>query len=229
MAILEAEQVSKDYASGESRLTVLKEVSFQLEAGSSCAIIGPSGSGKTTLLGLCAGLDVPSEGKVILDGKELQALTENERAALRRERTGFIFQSFQLMPSLTALENLILPLELLGQKPSAEEAANLLGRVGLKDRVDHYPLQLSGGEQQRVAIARAFIHRPAVLFADEPTGNLDAETSQTIVDMMFSLNREAGTALLMVTHDPDLARQANRTMTMAAGRLESVVENALSV
>jgi putative ABC transport system ATP-binding protein len=229
MAILKAEHVSKDYASGGGRLTVLKEVSFQLEPGSSCAIIGPSGSGKTTLLGLCAGLDVPSEGKVILDGKELQSLTENERAALRRERTGFIFQSFQLMPSLTALENVLLPLELLGQKPSADEAISLLDRVGLKDRVEHYPLQLSGGEQQRVAIARAFIHRPAVLFADEPTGNLDAETSQTIVDMMFALNREAGTALLMVTHDPDLARQANRTMTMAAGRLESVVENAASV
>ena len=228
MAILKAEHVSKDYASGEGRLTVLKEVSFQLEPGSSCAIIGPSGSGKTTLLGLCAGLDVPSEGKVILDGKELQSLTENERAALRRERTGFIFQSFQLMPSLTALENVLLPLELLGQKPSADEAISL-DRVGLKDRVEHYPLQLSGGEQQRVAIARAFIHRPAVLFADEPTGNLDAETSQTIVDMMFALNREAGTALLMVTHDPDLARQANRTMTMAAGRLESVVENAARV
>ena len=229
MAILEAQHVSKDYASGEGRLTVLKDVSFQLEAGSSCAIIGSSGSGKTTLLGLCAGLDVPSEGKVLLDKKELQSLTENERAKLRRERTGFIFQSFQLMPSLTALENVLLPLELLGQRPSSDEAVALLSRVGLKDRVEHYPLQLSGGEQQRVAIARAFIHRPAVLFADEPTGNLDAETSQTIVDMMFALNREAGTALLMVTHDLDLARQANRMMTMAAGSLESVIENPVSV
>lgn len=225
MPILEADQVSKDYASGEGRLTVLKDVSFQLDSGSSCAIIGPSGSGKTTLLGLCAGLDVPSAGKVLLDGRELQSLTENERAALRRERTGFIFQSFQLMPSLTALENVLLPLELLGQKPKSEEALALLERVGLKERAAHYPLQLSGGEQQRVAIARAFIHRPAILFADEPTGNLDAETSQVIVDMMFDLNREAGTALLMVTHDPDLARQANRTLTMAAGRLESVTVN----
>mgnify|MGYP003677118696 CR=1 FL=1 len=228
MSILQVDQVSKAYASGESNLTVLNEVSFELEAGSSCAVIGPSGSGKTTLLGLCAGLDVPSSGKVVLDGSELQSLSENGRAALRRERTGFIFQNFQLMPSLTAAENVLIPLELLGKKPSQSEAISLLERVGLEDRAHHYPLQLSGGEQQRVAIARAFIHRPAVLFADEPTGNLDASTSEKIAEMMFALNREAGTALLMVTHDPDLARQATRTLTMAAGRLVSVSDNSAS-
>ncbi|MGY8689358.1 MAG: ABC transporter ATP-binding protein, partial [Verrucomicrobiales bacterium] len=160
--------------------------------------------------------------------RELQTLSENGRAALRRERTGFIFQNFQLMPSLTAAENVLIPLELLGQKPSPGEAITLLERVGLKDRAHHYPLQLSGGEQQRVAIARAFIHRPAVLFADEPTGNLEASTSEMIVKMMFALNREAGTALLMVTHDPELARLASRTLTMAAGHLASVTENAAS-
>ena len=225
MSILQVDHVSKAYPSGESTLTVLTDVSFELKAGSSCVVIGPSGSGKTTLLGLCAGLDVPSSGHVVLDGRELQTLSENGRAALRRERTGFIFQNFQLMPSLTAAENVLIPLELLGRKPSPTEAITLLERVGLQDRAHHYPLQLSGGEQQRVAIARAFIHRPAILFADEPTGNLDASTSEIIIEMMFALNREAGTALLMVTHDPELARQAQRTLTMAAGRLASVTEN----
>ena len=220
MAILEAEHVSKDYASGESRLTVLKEVSFQLEAGSSCAIIGPSGSGKTTLLGLCAGLDVPSEGKVILDGKELQALTENERAALRRERTGFIFQSFQLMPSLTALENVILPLELLGQKPSAEEAANLLGRVGLKDRVDHYPLQLSGGEQQRVAIAKALVQKPKIMLADEPIASLDPANATLVMDSLRQINKEDGLTVLVNLHTLDTARAyCDRIIAMRNGRV----------
>ena len=225
MPILEVDQVSKVYPSGSRVLTVLQDVSFHLEEGASCAIVGPSGSGKTTLLGLCAGLDVPSQGQVSLDGKALQSLTEDERAQLRRERTGFIFQSFQLMPSLTALENVLLPLELIGQDPDTEKAMHLLERVGLADRSTHYPLQLSGGEQQRVAIARAFVHRPAILFADEPTGNLDAETSDAIVEMMFALNQEANTALLMVTHDPDLARQAHHTLRMAAGKLQAVEDN----
>lgn len=226
MSILEVSEVSKTYPSAEGSLTVVDHVSFTLDAGSSCAIIGPSGSGKTTLLGLCAGLDIPTTGRVILDGRELQTLSENERAALRRERTGFIFQNFQLMPSLTALENVLIPLELLGRRACWDEGQTLLERVGLGNRTHHYPLQLSGGEQQRVAIARAFIHRPAVLFADEPTGNLDAVTSGNIIEMLFDLNRDAGTALLMVTHDSDLARQATRTLTMSAGRLASTTENA---
>lgn len=225
MSILTVSDVRKTYHSGAGSLDVLHGVSFSLDAGASCAIIGPSGSGKTTLLGLCAGLDVPSSGSIVLDDHEWSALSEDERAALRRERTGFIFQNFQLMPSLTALENVLIPLELLGQNPSSQQALDILDRVGLADRAGHYPLQLSGGEQQRVAIARAFIHRPAILFADEPTGNLDAETSDHVVEMLFSLNREEGTALLMVTHDNYLAKLTQRTLTMSSGRLETVSDN----
>lgn len=225
MSILEVNEVRQTYPSGEGQLTVLDGVSFALAKGASAAIVGPSGSGKTTLLGLCAGLDTPHSGQVVLDGTPLHTLTENERAALRRRRTGFIFQNFQLMPSLTALENVLIPLELLGEKPSPSAALDLLDRVGLADRAHHYPLQLSGGEQQRVAIARAFIHQPAILFADEPTGNLDAETSDRVIDMLFSLNHDAETALLIVTHDPDLARLAQITLTMKAGRIVSTTEN----
>lgn len=226
MPILHVDQVSKVYPSGEGDLTVLENVSFQLDAGATCAIVGPSGSGKTTLLGLCAGLDVPTNGDVRLDDQALKDLNEDGRAALRRERTGFIFQNFQLMPSLTALENVLIPLELLGKRPQPPQALDLLERVGLKERATHYPSQMSGGEQQRVAIARAFIHQPALLFADEPTGNLDESTSHLIEDMLFELNREAGTALLLVTHDPELAKRTERTLTMAGGRLQSTTQNA---
>ncbi len=219
MPILSTQQVNKHFDSGGDLIHILKDVSFHLEAGRSCAIVGPSGSGKTTLLGLCAGLDTPSSGTVTLDGRELETLSEDGRAALRRERVGFIFQNFQLIPSLTALENVLVPLELLGRSASREQARALLAKVGLEDRGHHYPLQLSGGEQQRIAIARAFIHQPAILFADEPTGNLDVQTSSRVVEMMFQLNQEAGTAILMVTHDRGLAREADEMRTMDAGTL----------
>jgi len=197
-------------------------VNMQLLAGESCAVVGPSGSGKTTLLGLCAGLDTPSSGHIILDGEAIHQLSEDQRASMRRKRVGFIFQNFQLIPSLTALENVLIPLELLGQRHCQDQAKALLSKVGLEKRVDHYPLQLSGGEQQRVAIARAFVHKPAILFADEPTGNLDADTSARVVEMMFQLNEEAQTAILMVTHDRDLAKRAHQTWTMDRGELQTV-------
>ena len=219
MPLLKAHLVSKDYASGTETVSVLQEVSMSLSAKTTCSIVGPSGSGKTTLLGLCAGLDVPTSGTITFDGVDLQTLTENERAAQRRQHVGFIFQNFQLVPSLTALENVMVPLELLSQRHCRDEAKALLDKVGLRNRLDHYPLQLSGGEQQRVAIARAFIHNPKVLFADEPTGNLDATTSHRVVEMLFRLNEESGTAILMVTHDSELARQTDQTLTMNAGRL----------
>jgi putative ABC transport system ATP-binding protein len=196
---------------------VLREVSFVIRAGETCAIVGPSGSGKTTLLSLCAGLDDPSAGWVSLDGQRLDALDQDARAALRNRAVGFVFQNFQLIQTLTALENVLVPLELRGERGREHAAAALLAQVGLADRLDHYPVQLSGGEQQRVALARAFIHRPRLLFADEPTGNLDAETSAPIVEMLFQLNREAGTALVLVTHDPALAARAQRVLTMRGG------------
>lgn len=227
--ILAAKALSKSYRSGEGVLTVLKDVSFSLPAGGSCAIVGPSGSGKTTLLGLCAGLDVPSSGSVHLNGRDLGALNEDERARLRSESVGFVFQNFQLLPTLTALENVMVPLELRGERQIREVAASLLKKVGLAERLHHYPTQLSGGEQQRVALARAFLNRPKILFADEPTGNLDNETSDTIVDLLFELNDSSGTALVLVTHNLDLARKAGRIIQLKGGRLteDQIVEPAM--
>ncbi|HEY5894105.1 MAG TPA: ABC transporter ATP-binding protein [Chthoniobacterales bacterium] len=202
-------------------LTVLSGVNFALATGETCAILGPSGSGKSTLLALCAGLDAASEGDILLDGRNLAALSEDERAALRVDRVGFVFQNFQLLPTLTALENVMVPAELLGKKDARSRAAELLGRVGLGGRLGHYPNQLSGGEQQRVAIARAFINEPALLFADEPTGNLDFETGHRIVEMLFDLNREQGTALLLVTHDLELAGRTGRVIRLRGGKVET--------
>lgn len=211
--------LEKSYASGGRPLTVLRDVSFRVEAGETVAIVGPSGSGKTTLLGLLAGLDLPSSGSVRLDGTELSRLSEDERAKLRRYKIGFVFQSFQLVPSLTAQENVQIPLELRGERDAAPRAHRLLARVGLEERRGHYPAQLSGGEQQRVALARAFVHEPRVLFADEPTGNLDAGTGAPVVELMMELNREQGTTLLLVTHDAELASQTRRIIRLADGRV----------
>lgn len=224
--ILEIIGLKKIHSTASHELTVLHDIHFQMQAGDTCAIIGPSGSGKTTLLGLCAGLDDATSGSVILDGQALETLSHDARAALRNQKVGFVFQSFQLIPTLTALENVLVPLELRGERGRQKDAENLLAEVGLGDRLDHYPLQLSGGEQQRVALARAFIHRPKILFADEPTGNLDAETSGPIVDMLFRLNREAGTALVLVTHDPTLAAKARRVVSMNGGTIISEEEHA---
>jgi putative ABC transport system ATP-binding protein len=223
--ILEIKDLRKTYRSGDRDLTVLRDINLELHQGDTCAIIGPSGSGKTTLLGLCAGLDDASGGSVQLDGQALEAMGQDARAALRNRLVGFVFQNFQLIPTLTAIENVLVPLELRGEAGRQKDAADLLAQVGLGDRMGHYPLQLSGGEQQRVALARAFIHRPKILFADEPTGNLDAETSGPIVEMLFSLNRDAGTALVLVTHDPTLAARANRVVTMRAGTIVSEVRH----
>jgi putative ABC transport system ATP-binding protein len=214
--MLHCESLTKTYASGGRELTVVKNISFGLEAGGFLAIVGPSGSGKTTLLGLLAGLDRPTSGSVTLDGDALDRLSEDARARIRGEKVGFVFQSFQLIPTLTALENVQVPLELRGMHGS-ERATELLERVGLGGRGHHYPAQLSGGEQQRVALARAFSNRPKVLFADEPTGNLDAHTGTTVVDLMGELNRDLGTTLVLVTHDPDLAGRARRTIRLADG------------
>jgi putative ABC transport system ATP-binding protein len=228
-SILQVERLTKTYPTAGGPLTVLHEVSFALGAGASCAIVGPSGSGKTTLLGLCAGLDQPSSGTVRLAGHELDRLTEDERALVRNEAVGFVFQNFQLIPTLTALENVLVPLEL--RSPTANRAAGhgdpepeavaLLARVGLGDRLNHYPLQLSGGEQQRVALARAFINRPRILFCDEPTGNLDGDTAHVMVDLVFGLNRERGTTLVLVTHDLELARRTQRILRLRNGAVIS--------
>ncbi len=215
-------------ADGRPPLTVLAGVDLDVEAGEVVAVLGPSGSGKTTLLGLLAGLDRPSEGEVSLDGVALGSLGEDERAALRAERIGFVFQSFQLVPTLTALENVLVPLEILpaGRRPAAEQAERrareLLQRVGLGDRLDHFPAQLSGGEQQRVGLARAFANEPRLLFADEPTGNLDRATGHEVVELLFALNRELGTTLVVVTHDEELARRAGRIVHLAAGRIARI-------
>jgi putative ABC transport system ATP-binding protein len=216
-----AEGVSQAYRSGNRELVVLKDITFSLEAGGFLAIVGPSGSGKTTLLGLLAGLDRPTAGRIILDGTDLGPLDEDARARWRRERVGFVFQAFQLIPTLTAQENVQVPLELAGTPDAAATAASLLARVGLAERAHHYPVQLSGGEQQRVAVARAFSTRPRVLFADEPTGNLDAANGATVVDLMLALNVEFGTTLVLVTHDPDLAARARRILRLADGRIVS--------
>ncbi len=216
--MLRCASLTKTYASGGRPLTVLNNITLDVEPGGYVAIVGPSGSGKTTLLGLLAGLDRPTSGTVHLDGEDLGALDEDRRARLRAEKIGFVFQSFQLIPTLTALENIQVPLELRGEA-SVPRAGELLERVGLGDRGGHYPAQLSGGEQQRVALARAFSTRPKVLFADEPTGNLDAGTGATIIDLMSELNRDLGTTLVLVTHDHDLAGRARRIVRLGGGRL----------
>ena len=218
-AILRCESVSRVYRSGNRDLTVLKDISFSLEPGGFVAILGPSGSGKTTLLGLLAGLDRPTSGTVYLEDQDLGALTEDARARVRVEKIGFVFQSFQLIPTLTARENVQVPLELRGDPGSRERAGELLTRVGLGGREHHYPAQLSGGEQQRVALARGFGIRPRLLFADEPTGNLDAGTGATIIELMVELNREFETTLVLVTHDLELAGRARRTIRLADGAI----------
>ena len=223
--LLEIRGLRKVHRTASHELTVLHDVSLTLEESDTLAIIGPSGSGKTTLLGLCAGLDDATSGSVKLDGQAFEDLGQDARAALRNRLVGFVFQSFQLIPTLTAIENVLVPLELRGESGREKEAEDLLRQVGLGDRLDHYPLQLSGGEQQRVALARAFIHRPKILFADEPTGNLDAETAGPIVDMLFRLNRDAGTALVLVTHDPVLAAKARRVVKMSGGAIVSEEEH----
>lgn len=221
--ILETSNLSKTYQSGTTELTVLDAVNISIPTGSTAAIIGPSGSGKTTLLGLCAGLDKASSGTVRLDGKDITDLDEGQRAKLRRESIGFIFQNFQLMPNLTAIENVVIPAELQGKRGSetTKKAALLLERVGLGSRINHYPKQLSGGEQQRVAIARAFIHEPKILFADEPTGNLDEESSKLIEDMLFQINKELKTTLVIVTHDNELAKKTQHIIQLKGGKLIS--------
>ena len=211
--------VSPGISGPAGNLTILDDVSLDIGAAESVAIVGASGSGKSTLLGLLAGLDTPTSGSVSLNGQDLHTLDEDGRAALRAELVGFVFQAFQLLPSLTALENAMLPLELAGYEDAGARAGEILSRVGLAQRLTHYPRQLSGGEQQRVAIARAFINRPRLLFADEPTGNLDADTSDTVADLLFDLNREAGTTLVLVTHDMELARRTQRVIQLRGGRI----------
>ncbi len=218
---LRADDLGKRVPLPSGELTILDGVGFTITKGEAVAIVGASGSGKSTLLSLLAGLDVPSQGRVMLDGAALSALDEDGRARVRGEKVGFVFQSFQLLPSLTALENVMLPLELRGDDDAEGPARAILSQVGLGERLGHYPRQLSGGEQQRVALARAFVTRPAVLFADEPTGNLDTQTGQAIVDLLFQLNRESGTTLVLVTHDERLAARCGRILRLDAGRLVS--------
>jgi putative ABC transport system ATP-binding protein len=220
-SIVRVTALAKQVATGDARLAILQDVSFDVAAGEAVAIVGVSGSGKSTLLGLLAGLDTPSGGQVLIDGHDLYALDEDGRAALRGRMVGFVFQSFQLLPAMTALENVMLPLELAGDLAARDAASAMLDRVGLRDRFHHYPKQLSGGEQQRVAIARAFVTRPALLLADEPTGNLDATTGAQIIDLMFELNQEKGTTLLLVTHDESLSRRCNRVLRLAGGMLQN--------
>jgi putative ABC transport system ATP-binding protein len=219
LLILQTEQLGKTFSSGDRELSVLSAISFEIEQGSSISIVGPSGSGKTTLLGLCAGLDRPTQGRIVLNGQDLGTLSEEGLARLRNEHVGFVFQSFQLIPTLTALENVMVPAELHGATDITTRAADLLKKVGLGDRLDHYPTQLSGGEQQRVGLARAFINRPRILFADEPTGNLDAETSERVEELLFDLNRENGTTLILVTHNLDLAAKTERIISLKAGKI----------
>lgn len=219
--ILSLSHVSKSYGTADHRLNVLDDIHFDIQAGDTVAIIGPSGSGKTTLLGLCAGLDRPTEGSILLNGIPLESLDEDQRARVRNQHIGFVFQNFQLLPTLTALENVMVPMELQGQKNIRSHALELLAKVGLANRKDHYPVQLSGGEQQRVSIARAFSNRPRILFADEPTGNLDAENSELIERLLFDLNREAGTTLIVVTHNPELAAKTGRIISLKGGKVIS--------
>ncbi|MBX2971129.1 MAG: ABC transporter ATP-binding protein [Cyclobacteriaceae bacterium] len=217
--VLQAEALTKTYRSGSGSLTVLDNVSFSVRQGNTISIVGPSGSGKTTLLGLCAGLDVPTSGVISLMGFKLNAMSEDDRAYIRNQYVGFVFQNFQLLPTLTALENVMVPLELRGEKHVRNKAKELLERVGLGNRVDHYPSQLSGGEQQRVAMARAFITDPKILFADEPTGNLDDENASHVTELLFSLNKQQGTTLVLVTHNLELARKTERILRMKGGKL----------
>ncbi|MBI4539085.1 MAG: ABC transporter ATP-binding protein [Gemmatimonadetes bacterium] len=222
-----AQSLGKTYSSGGRPLSVLAGIDLTVQGRELLAILGPSGSGKTTLLGLLAGLDLPTAGSVRIDGRDLSTLTEDERARLRAETIGFVFQTFHLIPTLTALENVLVPVELRGPSPSLPRsrfdahARELLERVGLGGRLHHYPAQLSGGEQQRVAIARAFVNEPIILFADEPTGNLDAETGATVIELLVALNRESETTLVLVTHDPELAARADRVLRLAGGRIVS--------
>ncbi|MBT8298053.1 MAG: ABC transporter ATP-binding protein [Maribacter sp.] len=217
--ILNVHNLRKTYTSGSKALTVLDDITFDIESGDTFAIVGPSGSGKTTLLGLCAGLDQPDSGTIELCGADLSTLNEDERALLRNNHVGFIFQDFQLLPALTALENVSVPLELQGAKNANTVALELLGKVGLAERSHHYPSQLSGGEQQRVALARAFSNSPSILFADEPTGNLDEETGEKVVQLLFDLNQEAGTTLVIVTHDLDLAKRNQHILRLKGGKI----------
>jgi putative ABC transport system ATP-binding protein len=217
--VLAANRLSKSYPSGDHQLTVLDDVSFTVTSGESISIIGPSGSGKTTLLGLCAGLDLPSSGTVTLMGLQLQAMNEDDRAYLRNQSVGFIFQNFQLLPTLTALENVMIPAELRKMSDIRKRAEALLERVGLRDRMDHYPTQLSGGEQQRVAVARAFVTDPSIVFADEPTGNLDEANAEQITELLFTMNRERSTTLVLVTHNLDLAKKTDRILEMKGGKV----------
>ncbi len=217
--ILKIHEIEKTYSSGSKKITVLHDISFEIEKGDTFSIVGPSGSGKTTLLGLCAGLDYPDAGTVELCGHNLQDLNEDERAQLRNKEVGFIFQNFQLLPTLTALENVIVPLELQGAKNAVTVGMELLDKVGLVDRFHHYPSQLSGGEQQRVALARAFSNTPSILFADEPTGNLDEETGEKVIQLLFELNKEAGTTLVIISHDLDLANRTQQILRLKGGKI----------
>ena len=217
--ILNVQDVTKTYSSGDRKLTVLQDITFSVAPGETFSIVGPSGSGKTTLLGLCAGLDQTDSGSIDLCGTNLQQLSEDERAGLRNRKIGFVFQNFQLLPTLTAIENVAVPLELLGNKEAMKKAEGLLKKVGLQDRLHHYPSQLSGGEQQRVALARAFMNDPELLFADEPTGNLDEETGKNVIELLFDLNNELGTTLVIVTHDLELAKMTQRILRLKGGKV----------
>lgn len=217
--ILKITGLEKTYTSGNKQLTVLQNITFDVEKGQTFSIVGPSGSGKTTLLGLCAGLDEPNSGYVELCGQDLNDLNEDQRAQLRNKEVGFIFQNFQLLPTLTALENVSVPLELQGNKDAVKTSLSLLDKVGLADRVHHYPSQLSGGEQQRVALARAFANSPSILFADEPTGNLDEETGEKVIKLLFDLNKEAGTTLVIISHDLDLANRTQQILRLKGGKI----------
>lgn len=219
--MLKVERLTKTYRAAGHPLTVLRDVSFDIAAGATVAVVGPSGSGKTTLLGLCAGLDRPTQGAVTIAGVAIGGLDEDARALVRNAQVGFVFQNFQLIPTLTALENVLVPVELGGDSTREPEARELLARVGLGERCDHYPVQLSGGEQQRVALARAFMNRPKILFCDEPTGNLDGDTAAVMVDLIFGLNRERGTTLVLVTHDLELARKCSRVIRLKGGAVVS--------
>jgi putative ABC transport system ATP-binding protein len=219
MAIVRSEGLTKQVETPDHVLVIVKDATFEVPAGEAVAILGASGSGKSTLLGLLAGLDVPTRGRVWIDGSDLFALDEDGRAQLRGRMVGFVFQSFQLLPALTALENVMLPLELLGGANAAGRAREVLERVGLAERLGHYPRQLSGGEQQRVAVARAFVTEPKLLFADEPTGNLDSTTGEHVIDLLFKMNRERGTTLVLVTHDAELAKRCDRRLHISAGEI----------
>ncbi len=217
--VLQAENIRKVYRSGDKELTVLDDITFSVQQGNSISIIGPSGSGKTTLLGLCAGLDIPTAGTISLMGFKLNRMSEDDRAYIRNQHVGFVFQNFQLLSTLTALENVMVPVELRGERNVMPKAKDLLARVGLADRLDHYPSQLSGGEQQRVAMARAFISDPRILFADEPTGNLDEENAHHVTELLFGMNKERATTLVLVTHNLELAQRTQRVLKMKGGRI----------